>query len=77
MAIKIIEEEKDGILKTLSYNMSIMKPTGKGYPNIWITPKKHNSPKNKESGKVRICLNEKGIKRFINWLELQWRNNLD
>lgn len=54
-----------------------MKPSGNGTPIIWFNLQKHNVPKNKRSGKVRIYMNENGTKRFINWLKEQWQNNIE
>ncbi|MBI3009641.1 MAG: hypothetical protein HYY57_01470 [Candidatus Omnitrophica bacterium] len=64
------------MLKSLSYTMSIMPPSGKGTPVIWLNPQRHNVEENKGMGGKRpFYLNEKGTRRFLDWLNEQWANN--
>ena len=62
-------------LKSLSYNMSIVGTASK--PGVWITPAKHNVEANKETGKKRFYMNERGLERFRKFVLEQWQSNLN
>jgi hypothetical protein len=62
-------------LKSLNYSMDIAGTT-KANPSIFINPGNHNIEKNKKTGHRRFYMNEKGLKKFSEFVLEQWENNL-
>jgi hypothetical protein len=62
-------------LKSLNYSMDIVGTTT-STPSIFINPSAHNIEKNKKTGHRRFYMNEKGLKKFREFILEQWENNL-
>lgn len=63
-------------MKSLGYTMDIVG-TGGSTPAIFINPTKRNLKENMKTGHKRFYMNEKGLKRFEEFILQQWRNNFD
>jgi len=62
-------------LKSLGYTLDIVPTKGK-VPSIFLNPTKRNIDINKKTGHRRFYMNEKGLKRFQEFILKQWENNL-
>ena len=64
-------------LKSLGYTMDIVG-TSRSTPSIFINPiMRRNLKSNKETGHRRFYMNEKGLKKFQEFILEQWKNNLN
>jgi hypothetical protein len=62
-------------LKSLNYSMDIVGSTT-ATPSIFINPGNHNIEINKKTGHRKFYMNEKGLKKFGEFVLEQWENNL-
>ena len=62
-------------LKSIEYTLSIVGTKGR-FPSIFLNPTKHNIDINKKTGHRRFFMNERGLKRFQEFIFKQWENNI-
>jgi hypothetical protein len=62
-------------LKSLNYSMDIVGSSTET-PSIFINPTVRNIKLNKKIGHRRFYMNEKGLKKFREFILEQWENNL-
>lgn len=62
--------------KSLNYSMDIVR-TRTSTPLIYVNPRKHNIEINKEMGSRRFYMNDRGLKKYGEFILEQWNNNLN
>jgi len=63
-------------LRSLNYSMDIVG-TGSSTPSIFINPRNHNIETNKKTGHRRFYMNDRGLRKFREFVLGQWKNNLN
>lgn len=63
-------------MKSLNYSIDIVG-TGSSIPSVFINPRKHNIEINKKTGHRRFYMNDRGLRKFREFVLEQWKNNLN